>query len=468
MTSTMVKDVSTIVQSVQSIRGIANQSAKNEAFSEVFQRQTKPGTQGKEAEVKESAVESSNKHVADDVKPESPAKKPVVQEESKEEQIPSEDELNRAMEVLGQAAASLVTEIAQYFQVDEEEILSTLQELQMTPTELFDPQALNRLLMQISDTPDSLTLLTNETLYDSFQSLQARALELLQQSALAVQLEEGQLQKLVTEGAAEAEAIPEVVDVLQNAIQTDKVPDVGQEPEKVTSLAEDGEENPMKLQQESGFNSGDLAPIEGMRNAGTDNANQNAGRREDGQNRAGEAPIVQLLQENRFENVTQQVENQSMVETPDTQDIMRQIMDYMRVTVKPDMSSIEMQLHPESLGTLQVQVANKGGLITAQFVTQSESVRAALESQMVMLRENFEEQGVKIEAIEVTVQAHQFESSYDQGARGGQEEPARRSRTRRIRLDEIASTEDLEGLETEERIAAEMMTANGGTIDYTA
>ena len=144
---------------------------------------------------------------------------------------------------------------------------------------------------------------------------------------------------------------------------------------------------------------------------------------------------------------------------------MRQIMDYMKIQVKPDLSNLEMQLHPESLGTVHVQVASKAGVVTAHFITQNEAVKAALESQMVQLQDNFSEQGIKVEAIEVTVQTHQFEQNLDQGQGRHQEEGTGKSKTRKINLNEPLNIEEME---EEEVIAAEMMTANGSTVDYTA
>ena len=156
----------------------------------------------------------------------------------------------------------------------------------------------------------------------------------------------------------------------------------------------------------------------------------------------------------------------------DTQDIMRQIMDYMRVQIRPDETSMEMQLHPASLGTLQIQVEAKGGVLTANFTTQNEAVKAALESQMVQLQENLEQQGLKVEAIEVTVATHQFEQNLDQqgrdGEQSGEAQEARRPRVRRLHLggpDEMIPPEEMT---EEDRITAEMMAANGGTVDYTA
>ena len=126
-----------------------------------------------------------------------------------------------------------------------------------------------------------------------------------------------------------------------------------------------------------------------------------------------------------------------------------------------------MQLHPASRGTVQVQIASRGGAVTANFITQNEAVKAALESQMVQLIERFDEQGVKVEAIEVTVQTHEFERNLEQGRGRGQqnEEPAKKGRIRRINLNDAVS---MENMEEEDALAADMMAANGNTVDYTA
>lgn len=89
---------------------------------------------------------------------------------------------------------------------------------------------------------------------------------------------------------------------------------------------------------------------------------------------------------------------------------------------------------------------------------------------MVQLKESFAEQGVKVEAIEVTVQTHSFEQNLEQG-RGNQSDQesgagVSRRRTRRINLN-TAFAED-EPQTEEDRIAADIMSANGNTVDFTA
>ena len=49
-----------------------------------------------------------------------------------------------------------------------------------------------------------------------------------------------------------------------------------------------------------------------------------------------------------------------------TQEIMDQILDYMKINLKADTQELQMQLHPASLGTVNVQIAAKDGAVTAR------------------------------------------------------------------------------------------------------
>ena len=127
-----------------------------------------------------------------------------------------------------------------------------------------------------------------------------------------------------------------------------------------------------------------------------------------------------------------------------------------------------MQLHPASLGTVHVQIAAKDGVITAQFAAQNETVKAVLETQMIQLKQQFEEQGIKVESVEVTVANHSYGEQYGDGQAADQrEESAKKKGTRRINLDDF-DEDDFNELEESERVAVEMMQANGSTVDYTA
>lgn len=157
-------------------------------------------------------------------------------------------------------------------------------------------------------------------------------------------------------------------------------------------------------------------------------------------------------------NFTEQIANVRQM-----QNITNQIVDQIKIMIKPEQTSMEIQLNPESLGKINLSVIAKDGIMTAHFTAQNELAKEAIESQMQVLKDNLNNQGLKVESIEVTVSNFSFEQS-NQAASGDGREQQSRSKNRTINLAEADGyaetkdeTEDL-GLESQ----------SGNSIDYTA
>jgi flagellar hook-length control protein FliK len=159
----------------------------------------------------------------------------------------------------------------------------------------------------------------------------------------------------------------------------------------------------------------------------------------------------------------------------DTQKIMDQITEFIKVNIKAESTSMELQLHPASLGTVNVMIEQaKDGNMIAKFMTQNEDVRAAIESQLQQLQEKFNEQGIKVTAVEVTVNAGGFDQTLNDSQSQKEEDQENqniiRKPMRRIRLGDI-TPEGIEGLEQvdeTDRLTAEMMAINGNSVDFSA
>ena len=184
-----------------------------------------------------------------------------------------------------------------------------------------------------------------------------------------------------------------------------------------------------------------------------------------GQNFTTETPAAESVVQDAVQPTQSYVDNE---------DIFRQVTDSIKVNITEDATSMELQLHPASLGTVNLQIASNGGVVTAHLLVQNEAVKNVLEGQLVQLLQTFEEQGQKVEAIEVSVAGYDLDRSLNQntGSDGSDRQERRtegvgRTTRRRLNLNELEE-EDLEELTEEEQLAAEMMAANGGSVDYTA
>jgi len=88
--------------------------------------------------------------------------------------------------------------------------------------------------------------------------------------------------------------------------------------------------------------------------------------------------------------------------------IANQVIESIKVNVKPDTTGLEIQLNPEHLGKVNVAIELREGIATANFIVRNEMARLALEVQMQDLKDTFEQQGIKVEAVEVTVSDFSF------------------------------------------------------------
>lgn len=465
MTSTSVRDVSTVMKAFTANAGNAKNAGAT-SFQDIWNQQTGKNTASdisasenrKDVNTLEKSERGDNfRHKGvknSERKGLSAGENDSVENGSLSEV--DEQKLEEVMAVLGAGAAELMQEIADVFHMSMEELEQFMADRNMNAMDVLDVQKLSSLLLEAGGAADSLALLTDEDLCADYQMLMNRQKELLQEISMEVQVAPEQLTQVAEEASD-----------LQAGTGT-----------PLTAVITEQEEKPMVMVEtkEQSVETADTAITTADTEAENAIIKTSAKQPDEGEHQepqgehAKEQVDFSMLQNLKADNMNpeaQQVSGKTSSWSETTQNIMNQIMDYMRVQLKADTSSLEMQLHPASLGTLQVNVVSKGGVLTANFMTQNEAVKAVLESQMIQLKESFAEQGVKVEAIEVTVQTHQFESNLEQGRGRQQDGPEKKDRPRRINLNTVSDM-DAEELTIEEQLAAEIMTANGSTVDYTA
>ena len=158
----------------------------------------------------------------------------------------------------------------------------------------------------------------------------------------------------------------------------------------------------------------------------------------------------------------------------DIQNVMEQIVESAKVTVGADTTKMEMQLNPENLGKIYMEITSKEGTISAKFVAQNDSVREALQAQMADLKQNLNQAGIKVDAVEVTVSSHEFEKNLDENAKqqeqlGEQQEQKEQSGRRTRRNINLGELDELSGVMSEEEsLVAQIMQDNGNSMDLKA
>lgn len=431
MTNTLVKEAGSGAQFFQGVRGIGTQklSGTGDAFQDVLNRESEQkATKPKQEESASQAVGTGKARELSEKQNYRKERVKSVTPQENTDGLP-EPENPDGIEQMEAAAIQIFQMITETFPVDADELQHMMNELGLDMRDLLDTEKLGTLLLQAAGESNSFALVTNEELYTAFRQV--------------MDLRDCLEERLPTEGVNPEE--PEMA-------LTKETGEEGISPAPI-------EEAPQKSDSTQHISEGKVV-------AG--NQERHSEKSDSVNTKQGDNLIPVYVEEDGTTRLQAYLANASEAGDafePDTQNIMRQILDYMKVSLKPEENQLVMQLHPASLGSLQVQLASKGGMVTAQFIAENELVKAAIESQMAALKEQFEQQGVRVEAIEVSVQTHMFERNMGQDREQAGQSQGRRDRTRRIRTGAELSVE--EGPDEEGR-TPELPGNNGSRVDYMA
>lgn len=453
MTSIPVSNAKSLVMDL-AVQTPAKDSKVGEksGFTDVLSKQTEET--GKVQETDDAAKDVEEK--AGPKNPVKDVKNHAVREKTEKVKEPAEDS-GDFEEMISDAGKEVAEQIAKELGVSVDAVLKAMEVLNLTVIDLLNPENLVPLLLETSGETDPMAVLTDGDFSQILKRLDQFVDDIRTELETAFEIPKEELNKVLEETK---KILP---GDMQHITETEKEPVI---------LVENQEEKPVHEKEEpvrnpeNGFKNEFRQEISGPEKTDTQTGRDTGEKSPSGHPQSEENFVFTNLLQKAGETVTDS-RPVSFVSQPDTQQVMNQIMDFMKIQIKPDTTQLEMHLHPESLGNVQVHISAKEGVVTAQFAAQNETVKTILESQIVELRENLINQGVKVEAIEVSVQANGFRQEYEENRGDGNGEPREKKKARRISLNR-SLMEDMENLSEEEQMKVSMMEANGNTVDYTA
>ena len=462
MTSTPIKEVKTFYMGNGSNTSKSLEVQNTENFSKVFDKTQKPAEntfvdvitkKAKDQDCIQNHAKLQKNNKSDNFK-------------EKTEEVADVEDMEEAAE---KAAGMMVEEIARSFDVTTEEVKAVLEELGLTELDLLNSENLTKVVLGLNPNTDAFTLMTNEELFGDLKNLMNMAQDLTNQMREQFNLSEEDMKNLLQSMKEQMR----VVDVVEDAA-TDVNSDGTQLSGIITELSQDtlsveaevkSEVDPFDESAES--YKGTVIPKTEVAES-SDKGNSES-RNDFGQN-AGQSFNQQFI--NQLADAVEQASGTNSAYGVNGQEILRQITDYIRLHVNTETTEMELQLHPASLGNIKVQLVSTEGVLSAIFTTENETVKAALEAQLIQLKDNFAQQGLKVESVEVNVSAQGFERSLDQQEQQGRnqyENSGSKKGSRRLRLDGMAGSEAIsaEDMAEEDRIVVDMMLRNGNSVDYT-
>ncbi len=413
------------------------------------------------------------------------AKKLNVKENSPTQKV---DELQNQLEDTKDAFETGVKEILKdELGVSDEQVEDAMSILGLQWMDLLNPASLSQLVTQLTGTEDACSLLMSE----EFTNIMQNTDELVQSLSETLGISKDEwvaLQNQLAELTADFNETVDMADggVQEIAPQTDAT--ITSQDTTVMAatvqMTHTTEETQNVQPEEETEDAAPVIQVNASEDAQTENNVSENASGEMGEPAAQSQKTKESSVNEHAQNMEFQVRAEQQTVAPeevnkvasrttiDVQDIMNQITEFAKVNLSPENSSIEMQLNPENLGKVYLHIAaTKEGNITAELAVSSETVKTALEAQIADLRTSLNQQGIKVDAVEVAIASHEFERNLEQNAsgeeqQGSQREESGRTAGRRLFRGEL---DELSGLMNEEEaLAAQIMKDHGNTMDVTA
>ena len=407
-------------------------------------------------------------------------------------------DMQKVDQAVEEFAKEVQKEVKELLGVDDAQLEAAMKELGLTYQDLMDPVNLANLVMNLTGEEDQLGLLMNADFQELMQNVEVLSKNLLQELGMTPQEVAEVFAQLEQNAAQITEEVPqqmqEVTDTQADVLKVQQTDDVQitEQKSQVTGLTETNAAATESVESDGNVQNVEEPVSQEVRVENDQTASQQEGQQEEApENSMTTEDDASLLQQNdtteksiftehTFQQTVQTIRTDNITAAPttavpqnvvfNTLDVIRQVSEFTRVMYQGDTTSMEMQLNPEHLGKIYLEITSKDGTVSAHLTAQNEVVKEALESRIADLKQNMNQAGVKVDAVEVTVGGHEFEKNLEQNAKQEEQQAEEREKaanaTRHINLNEL---DGLSGLMTEEEtLVAKMMAEQGNSVDFTA
>lgn len=390
---------------------------------------------------KNSPTESEVKKITDDISSQ------IVEKVTDDLDI-SEDELNNAMQLLGLTAMDLLNP-------------ANLSALYCEVTgNASDPQALvlnadftalfNDVSQVASENDAQLDLLSQLTASDDGEILDA---DIVSSADTTEKTVDSSYDDTAASGQNINDTADEAVKVYDGGTQDSSY----QNPDEGTSSGETG----------NGITSDEKTQSKSLADSSFDDSGERVLHHDDGTHSDNSMLHASVSEQLNTDTSFEMSQSQSRLRV-DTTNIIRQIVNSMSISNTTEESAINLQLTPESLGRMYINVSQKNSEISARIAVSNEAVKEALQTQMVNLKEALNNSGIRVNEVEITVASHEFERNLEQGAANDSRQQESTNSYNGSNSSDSGIDSDMMQDRAEERLVTQIMRDNGNSVDFTA
>jgi len=393
---------------------------KKDSVSEVVKTEQRPETETVSSEKKDTLATAEEK--------------PELKTTDSTEEASDIEAAERVAGILNQVAEA----VKELLGLSDEELNQMLEQLDITNLQLLQPETLQNLVLAANSEQDAVVLLTDSELLNTVNELAAQVEQILQEAGMTPEelmnaFDNPDFAGMVEEAAA-------------NLTETEN--------DKLTEESTMVEQNTAVNQEETIEVKTDVRTNEKETSNSSEHRNSDDSTNVD--DFAGQ--FVKNLQKAAQEigEITGKTDIVEMI-----REVADQILEKIKVSVTAETTSLEIVLTPEELGKVNLTVsADADGTMKAKFVTENELAREAIERNLVQFKEMLQEQGLKVDTIEVTVGNFEFDRNGQTG--DNSQEDQKNGNRRFISDDEIGQKEE------NDQLAKIFMEGGESTVNYMA
>lgn len=387
---------------------------------------------------------------------------------------PTESEVKK---ITDDISSQIVEKVTDDLDISEDELNNAMQLLGLTAMDLLNPANLSALYCEVTgNASDPQALVLNADFTALFNDVSQVASENDAQLDLLSQLtasDDGEI--LDADIVSSADTTEKTVDSSYDdtAASGQNINDTADEAVKVydggtqDSSYQNSDEGTSSGETGNGITSDEKTQSKSLADSSFDDSGERVLHHDDGAHSDNSVLHASVSEQLNTDTSFEMSQSQSRLRV-DTTDIIRQIVDSMSISNTTEESAINLQLTPESLGRMYINVSQKNSEISARIAVSNEAVKEALQTQMVNLKEALNNSGIRVNEVEITVASHEFERNLEQGAANDSRQQESTNSYNGSNSSDSGIDSDMMQDRAEERLVTQIMRDNGNSVDFTA
>ncbi|NLJ91089.1 MAG: flagellar hook-length control protein FliK [Clostridiales bacterium] len=442
-------------------------------MKETFNTVTKDKDIKSSSESDKTNTESIYKNTNSSSKIKNLEEEPVVEDKKVEaftKEILSKEELEQVMIMLQAASQTIIEEVSQVLNISQEELEDLLEASGLTALDLLNNNNLSSFYMAFKEDSNMINILTDENLALEYANLM-EVLDSINQGLNQELMETLEASNLDLDALISDLLVDDLMVLDDNEALLDSLLEVDLDIKDQNSRKELMADDILPADKSfTRDNKSINIVVEDQRNESSNSTSKDSDKRMS-YNTTETSGFEANLNNFNMNIANETSANNTSQSVRDVHDVTLQIIEQVKVKLQDNSQVLEIDLHPNHLGKLTLEIAQKNGLLTAKFLAQNEGTKELIESQMSILKEQLSLQGLKVEDIEVEVGLSEFFQNQGNESDSNQGKHNQERKVSRLRhmVGEDLPEELLEELPNEDLlISYEDEGLNNNTVSYTA